>query len=247
MNTWEEKIVGKRPEAILFDLGGTLLHDRVSGGLGDRMRSRLERQAFVPFVGEDLNLPQALADAMDAVYRDGLREFHVKKWLEDHLSAGSDPERSPEDLERFIRSEIIDYAPPKDSRRVLRELHALKMPMGVVSNSIFSSYLLRSDLRELSLAEVFRFVVSSAEFGQRKPHPAIFRDAVGKLGSNPAETWYVGDLWENDVVGSSRAGLLPVWLNANATEPPSYIPHLRAGNWAELGKLLGEKGSNAKC
>ncbi len=242
MKTGEEKIVAKRPEAILFDLGGTLLHDRISGDLGARMRSRLEPQAFVPFVGEDLNLPQALADAMEAASREGLREGHVKKWLEDHLPTDSDLERqegSPENLERFIRRKIIDYTPPPDARRVLRELHDLKMPMGVVSNSIFSSELLRSDIRELSLMEVFRFVVSSAEFGRRKPHPAIFRDAVEKLGSNPAETWYVGDLWENDVVGSSRAGLLPVWLNANATEPPSYIPHLRAGNWAELGKLLG--------
>ncbi len=242
MITGVENIVGKRPEGILFDLGGTLLHDRISGDLGARMRSRLDRHAFVPFVGEDLNLPQALADAMDATCRDGLREFHVKKWLEDHLPTGSDlegSEGSPENLERFIRSEIIDYAPPSDARRVLRELLDLKIPLGVVSNSIFSSDLLRSDLRELSLVEAFRFVLSSAEFGLRKPHPAIFRDAVEKLGSNPAETWYVGDLWENDVVGSSRAGLLPVWLKAKATAPPAYIPHLRAGNWAELGKLLG--------
>lgn len=246
MKKGKEKIVAKRPEAILFDLGGTLLHDRVSGGLSARLRSRLERQAFVPFVGEDLNLPQALADAMDAVYRDGLREFHVKKWLEDHLSAGSDPEGSPEDLERCIRTEIIDYAPPEDARRVLQEFHDLKLPMGVVSNSIFSSDLLRSDIRELSLVEAFRFVVSSAEFGLRKPHPAIFRDAVEKLGANPAATWYVGDLWENDVVGATSAGLIPVWLNADVTAPPlASIPHLRAGNWAELGKLLGEKGSNA--
>ncbi len=249
MKTGEEKIVGERPEAILFDLGGTLLHDRISGDLGARMRSRLERQAFVPFVGEDLNLPQALADARDAAYQDGLREFHVKKWLEDHLPAGSDPEgaeRSPKNLERFIRSEIIDYAPPENARRVLRELHDLELPMGVVSNSIFSSDLLLSDIRELSLVEAFRFVVSSAEFGLRKPHPAIFRDAVEKLGSNPAATWYVGDLWENDVAGASRAGLIPVWLNADVTAPPpASIPHLRAGNWAELGKLLGEKGSNA--
>ena len=239
MNAGVEIIVGKRPEGILFDLGGTLLHDRISGDLGARMRSRLDRQAFVPFAGEDLNLPQALADAMDATCRDGLREFHVKKWLEDHLPTGSGREGSPENLERFIRSEIIDYAPPPDARHVLRELHALKLPMGVVSNSIFSSDLLRSDIRELSLMEAFRFVISSAEFGLRKPHPAIFRDAVEKLGSNPAATWYVGDLWENDVAGSSRAGLLPVWLNPDAPVPPAYIPHFRAGNWAELGKLLG--------
>ncbi len=240
MELWEEKIFSKRPEAILFDLGGTLLHDNISGGLSGRIRSRLEREAFVPYVEKDLNLPQALADAMDAIYRDGLKEFNLRKWLEIHLHPrSSDPAGSPEGLERIIRSTIISYSPPKGARHVLRELHGLKIPMGVVSNSIFSSHLLRSDLQELSVVEAFRFVVSSAEFGRRKPHPAIFQEAVKKLGVKPSATWYVGDLWENDVVGSSRAGLVPVWLNADDTPPPASIPHLRARSWSELGKLLG--------
>ena len=307
MELWEEKIFSKRPEAILFDLGGTLLHDSISGGLSGRIRSRLASEAFTPFVEEGLNLPEALAEAMDATYRDGLtrmshyrsesditqsstarrntgtgegiagratlqgvdpaspaprrkahtsartsfarhefretcglKEFHVKKWLEaHHHSGGSDSSGSPEELERLIRSAIISYSPPEDASRVLRELLRLGIPMGVVSNSIFSSDLLRSDLQEHSVVEAFRFVVSSAEFGLRKPHPAIFEQAVDKLKARPAATWYVGDLWENDVVGSSRAGLLPVWLNADESPPPAFIPHLRARNWAELGKLLG--------
>ena len=240
MELGEKKIETKRPEAILFDLGGTLLHDNISGGLSGRIRSRLASEAFTPFVEEGLNLLEALAEAMDATYRDGLKEFHVKKWLEaHHHSGGSDLSGSTEGLERLIRSAIISYSPPEDASRVLRELLRLGIPMGVVSNSIFSSDLLRSDLQELSVVEAFRFVVSSAEFGLRKPHPAIFEQAVDKLKARPAATWYVGDLWENDVVGSSRAGLLPVWLNADESPPPAFIPHLRARNWAELGKLLG--------
>ena len=89
--------------------------------------------------------------------------------------------------------------------------------MGVVSNSIFSSDLLRQDIERFSVLEAFQFIISSAEFGLRKPHPDIFKAAVKKLDTNPSKTWYVGDLWENDVMGSSRAGLVPVWLNASAT------------------------------
>ncbi len=230
----------KRPEAILFDLGSTLLHDGLSGGLNERMRSLLKRETFAPFVNANLDLPDALADAMEIVYRNGLEEFHVRKWLETHLdSSNSIPDGTLESLERFIRSTILSYSPPEDANRVLRELIQLNIPMGVVSNSIFSGELLERDLIRLSVPEAFQFVVSSAEFGYRKPHPAIFEHGVGKLGSTPASTWYVGDLWENDVMGSRGAGLIPVWLNASASPPDVTIPHIRVRNWTELGKLLG--------
>lgn len=114
----------------------------------------------------------------------------------------------------------------------------LEMPMAVVSNSIFSSDLLWNDIRRLSVPEAFRFVISSAEFGYRKPHTAIFEHAVERLGSRPSETWYVGDLWENDVVGSTNAGLIPVWLNAKEAAPSVSISHIRVKNWTELGEVL---------
>ena len=230
----------KRPEAILFDLGSTLLYDSMSGGLNTRVRALLKRETFDPFVNEGFDLPIALADAMDAMYRDGLEEFHVRKWLETHVhQSSSSSGGSPDELERLIRSTIISYSPPDDASRVLRELLQLGMPMGVVSNSIFSADLLRNDLQELSVLEAFRFVVSSAEFGFRKPHPAIFEEAVKKLDATPSTTWYVGDLWENDVMGATGAGLIPLWLNGEAVAPDVSVPHLRARNWAELGELVG--------
>jgi len=230
----------KQPEAILFDLGSTLLYDSMSGGLNTRVRALLKRETFAPFVNEGFDLPIALADAMDAMYRDGLEEFHVRKWLETHVhQSSSSSAGSPDELERLIRSTIISYSPPNDASRVLRELLQLGMPMGVVSNSIFSADLLLNDIQDLSVLEAFRFVISSAEFGFRKPHQAIFENAVKKLGATPSTTWYVGDLWKNDVIGATGAGLIPVWLNREAVTPDVSVPHLRARNWAELGKLVG--------
>lgn len=234
-----KKIETKQPEAILFDLGSTLLHDGLSGGLNMRTRSLLKCETFAPFVSVNFDLPGALADAMEAVYRNGLEEFHVRKWLEAHLDPNvANPDGTPEALEGVIRSTILSYSPPEDTSRVLRDLIRLDIPMGVVSNSIFSSDLLKNDIGEFSVPEAFQFVISSAEFGFRKPHPAIFEHAVRELGSTNSKTWYVGDLWENDVVGSSGAGLVPVWLNASASSPDVSIPHLRVENWTELGKLL---------
>ena len=227
--------IDRRPEAILFDLGSTLLHDSKSGGLSSRGRTLLSNELFAPYMNNAYDLPTVLANAMDDTYRNGWEEFHVKKWLEDHLIPD---EETAQELEKQIRSAVIDYSPPDDAKRVLNELLPLEMPMAVVSNSIFSSDLLWNDIRRLSVPEAFRFVISSAEFGYRKPHTAIFEHAVERLGSRPSETWYVGDLWENDVVGSTNAGLIPVWLNAKEAAPSVSISHIRVKNWTELGEVL---------
>jgi putative hydrolase of the HAD superfamily len=230
----------KRPEAILFDLGSTLLHDSQSGALSVRVRSLLKSETFAPFVKEGFELPAELADAGETVYREGLGEFNVREWLGKHIDPnGSDPSGTPDALEGFIRSTILSYSPPQDASRVLNDLIRLGIPMAVVSNSIFSTDLLKRDIERLSVPEAVQFVISSAEFGFRKPHPAIFEAAVKKLNTIPSTTWYVGDLWENDVVGSTGAGLVPVWLNAHAAQPENSIPHHRVKNWTEFGELLG--------
>ena len=239
MNQPENELKPQRPEAILFDLGGTLLKDSFSGGLGDRMRALRECEPARPYLEADPELPTALAKDMRAIYEAGLEEFHLKGWLESRLSNGpAGASGSVAELERLIRKSVISYSPPDDATRVLRALQKLNIPMAVVSNSIFSSALLRSDIEELSVLEAFQFVVSSAEFGLRKPHAAIFEDAVKRLGSPATGTWYVGDTWEADVVGSSGAGLVSVWLTGRDTPPPASIPHIRAKNWAEFGNLL---------
>lgn len=48
----------------------------------------------------------------------------------------------------------------------------------------------------------------------------------------------MGDLWENDVAGSTNAGLIPVWLNAKEAAPSVSISHIRVKNWTELGEVL---------
>lgn len=230
----------EKPKALLFDLGSTLLKDSLSGGLNDRVRAYLSPETFGPYVKEGFHLPNALADAMDRMYHAGMGEFHLKSWLSENLIGGiTNANVSAEALEKHIRSSIIQYSPLEGSLRVLQELMKIDMPMAVVSNTIFSAELLRHNLEEHSVLEAFQFVMSSAEFGMRKPHPSIFLNACEQLGSEPAATWYVGDLWVNDVTGSTAAGLVAVWLNATAETPFDSVAHHRVRTWTELGELLG--------
>jgi putative hydrolase of the HAD superfamily len=59
----------------------------------------------------------------------------------------------------------------------------------------------------LGLAGRFETVLTSAEAGVEKPHPAIFAAALERLGVAPAHALHVGDSAREDVEGALAAGL----------------------------------------
>ncbi|WP_438455022.1 HAD family hydrolase, partial [Staphylococcus epidermidis] len=77
-------------------------------------------------------------------------------------------------------------------------------------------------LAELGLAEAFGVQIYSDEAGIRKPHPQMLCRAAEALGADLAESWYVGDTLDRDVVAGRRAGVGAVILtrSQHTDEPP---------------------------
>jgi HAD superfamily hydrolase (TIGR01662 family) len=88
------------------------------------------------------------------------------------------------------------------------------------------------------------YIISSAAFGMRKPHPDIFRSALQHFGVPPDEALMVGDNFEADIVGAHDVGMKSIWITrrvqdtrheASGPEPGavvsalSEIPALLAG------------------
>jgi putative hydrolase of the HAD superfamily len=59
----------------------------------------------------------------------------------------------------------------------------------------------------------FEFVMDSELEGVEKPDPEIFLRACQRMGVQPADSLYVGDLYPVDVLGSRRAGLQALLLD----------------------------------
>jgi putative hydrolase of the HAD superfamily len=59
----------------------------------------------------------------------------------------------------------------------------------------------------LGLAERLDAAVFSSEVGYRKPHPAIYREALARLGVEPAAALFAGDRVLEDVVGPGSMGM----------------------------------------
>ncbi len=68
-------------------------------------------------------------------------------------------------------------------------------------------------LERAGLRGHFEFVLDSHVVGVEKPDPEIFRLGVERLGLEPRECLYVGDLYPVDVVGARRAGLRALLLD----------------------------------
>jgi putative hydrolase of the HAD superfamily len=89
------------------------------------------------------------------------------------------------------------------SSSLLGELEAY--PKVVVSNGqrVFSE----KEMRYFSLYDRFQSVIFSSDFGQKKPDPRIFLEAVRLLGLEPEEIMCIGDNFDNDIAPAARLGM----------------------------------------
>jgi putative hydrolase of the HAD superfamily len=79
-------------------------------------------------------------------------------------------------------------------------------------------------LEREGIDQLFEAVIISAEIGIRKPRPEIFLAACERVGVAPAEALFVGDSFENDVVGAKRIGMDAAWLNPSGLPLPMEGP-----------------------
>jgi putative hydrolase of the HAD superfamily len=146
----------------------------------------------------------------------------------------------------------------------LRDLAALGVPMGVVSNSDGT---VQAELRRLGVCYApdrqadghhdgrhdgqadgrhdgvqVGVIVDSAVAGVAKPDPAIFGIALEALGVPASKTvLHVGDSVRYDVAGALAAGLQPVHLDPFGVCPaPDGHPHV--ATLQELARILASEG-----
>jgi FMN phosphatase YigB (HAD superfamily) len=83
------------------------------------------------------------------------------------------------------------------------------------------------ELADLGLLDFFELALTAGEAGVWKPDPAIFTQALQRMGAPASTAAYVGDNYYADVVGARRAGLQPVLLDPQDLFPEAGCPVIR--------------------
>lgn len=93
---------------------------------------------------------------------------------------------------------------------VLSDLKARGLALGLISNVEQS---MQETFDNLGLTSRLDVIVTSQDAGATKPRPEIFREAMRRAGVKPAESIFVGDQYQVDIIGSRGAGMTGILLD----------------------------------
>ena len=230
-------------KVVLFDLDDTLIHfdDYWEDSLREALRSHPVTQAH--------NLVQlfGLLNEMNAVFEEQyhrqqitLRQFRNYRLM--HAMSRMGQDIGEEIAEQFNALHMdISKSYMKASPELVALLTELKdsCRLGIVTNG--TSKWQRDKLEALEINALLEpeAVLISEEVGFEKPSPEIYEQALRIFHVQPQEIIFVGDSWNNDVVGPMKAGMRSVWFNKKGLPAPEGItPYGIIANIAELRTLL---------
>jgi putative hydrolase of the HAD superfamily len=213
-------VPGARFDAILFDLGHTLMDwtwddDLLVAG----HRAGLEA------------IHRHSAPAAEALTSRYLREAQLHDWeaveeveypgLVRTMLQEVGVEVDDDGLVRFLEAEHAAWAPARKvasmSEALLDSMRDRGLRTGLVSNAWDPRWLMERELASMGLLERLDAIVFSSEVGVRKPRPEIFRRVLDELGVEPVRSVFVGDRLEADIKGAGGLGMTTVqamWFRA---------------------------------
>ena len=199
-------------DAILFDLGGTLIRTAeiphvMKKILRDRGIERSLKEISTAWKKGEKELDfRDLATLLD--------EFWVQWNL--HILSNLQITSNIRPLAEFIASHWWDYCDVTlypDVKKMLLSLRAKGLKMGVVTNGLHSD--VREILPKVNLQNFFDVVVVIDTLKKMKPDVEVFLYALEKLETIPSKAIFIGDEIETDYKGAQRAGLVVYLIDRN--------------------------------
>lgn len=245
-------------KAIIFDMGGTLLHYQDGEHAGFRSVTHRGLRAihtdlitcgcqppseddFLARVDEHIGV--AYMTSMQEL-RGGSMETSVREAIAEMDIAVDD------DLWRELRRQfyaVIDEIvfPREGVRETLAALAERGYKLGLLSNTFWAHDVHDRHLTDLGLLELLPVRVYSSEEPYIKPHPLIFQATLSRIGVEASEAVYVGDRLDADVMGAQRAGMHAMLIrspyrdeisetivpDAIIDELPDLLAALEAAGW----------------
>lgn len=217
--------------AVLLDYGHTLVdYTRPEAELlqayqriNERLEAELERK-----VPQAADLLRALSARLDEIVAESYgsgseQEVDFGQIYDDalgamglHLTAATKRWAMLEEQRAWIHG----LTPSPRAKPTLAELKRRGLRLALVSNTAYPPEGMRLHLSHLGILGCFDATVYSSEVGVRKPNPAIYQDALGRLGVTADQALFVGDRLREDVRGPRALGIASVLTHEFRQEEP---------------------------
>ncbi len=245
----------RRPQAVIFDLGGTLVHS--PGGDGNVDSRWMLSYQYLTKMFPDAQWPdcevyvRAMKEAEDVHWQrvvkeqwsgpptgllsDGFRRLDCQVNEEELLTA----------LDGYAQA-IEGWAIPfPDAHATLRVLRQRGYRIGLLSNTWWAAEWHNAHLATHHLHELLDAVVYTSDLPHSKPHPSVFFEVTTRLGMEPQACVMVGDMMIDDISGALAVGMRAVWrLNDRWLRPDHIVPTATITHLAELPPLLRQWQGN---
>lgn len=217
-----------KPDAVLFDLGGTLVEYYTREQFPPIMAQAVDEVgAYLAERGLALPPPDVVRERTEQEkhtspdYRVRPLEGRLHRIF--GLSATDDPDLSLELCRRWLRPVFALSRVYPDSKPLLQRLRRAGLRTAILSNSPWGSppVLWREEVARLGLTPLVDEVLFCGDVGWRKPAPPIFLEAMRRLGTSPDRCLFVGDDPRWDVAGPRALGMDAVLIDrfGRAAEP----------------------------
>ena len=219
-------------KAVVFDLGGTLLHyyDQQSPQQAEHHFRRVTKagaQAVYTSLlkmGQNLRVEVPLESILDKHVTDligrmradmssGSVETALRAALIE-LGAKIDDSLWAE-VRGYFYTEIDQIVFPRDGLvETLNRLEESGYQLAIISNTMWAADLHDKHLERFGVLDRFPLRVYSCDESHVKPHPSIFKSTMKKLGVEASQAVYIGDTPEPDIIGSQGVGMRGILIRS---------------------------------
>lgn len=212
-----------RWSAVLWDIGGVIL---------DPASVRRARELFLAGLSVDFgfDVPAAL-DRWEAELGAYFEEREGRSFRPAHVGYARTVEAivgEPVPVDEWfpVAIQAADHAfrPTDGVADVLSRLADEGYYLGVISD--IDTWEAEFILTAFGIRDQFDHVTTSQEVGRTKPAPEVFETALSKCPAPAARTLYVGDRYEHDMRGGTRAGLTTVAFDGSAVDADADDPNV---------------------
>jgi putative hydrolase of the HAD superfamily len=230
-------------KALLFDLGGTLVHRNVDDYIADETAVK-DIADYMNSKGFSIDQECFLEKYWSHYrrlneYRENFMiEIPMTVWLSEllHDVCGEHLDfKLLSKAEKAIVDARVESAILLPKTIEILEKLSSQYDLGIITNTS-SGQVADRVLARLKLNRFFDYVIASSEVGVRKPYPGIFFHIVKEMFIRPEEALFIGDSIKHDIVGSNLVNMKSCLFGQKGLELSNilYMPDLSIMNLSDL-------------